>query len=125
MRRRYTHIFFDLDNTLWDFEKNSKYAMLSTFTIFKLHQTNIDFEVFFEVYSKYNHALWDSYRKKEVGKKELIRKRFQNTFDELEIKGIDSEKMNAIYLDEMPKQNYLNDGALEVLNYLKNRQPKN
>jgi len=37
MNNKYTHIFFDLDNTLWDFEKNSRNAMFITFGHFKLN----------------------------------------------------------------------------------------
>ena len=82
MNNKYTHIFFDLDNTLWDFEKNSRNAMFITFGHFKLN-TSVEFNLFFETYTKHNHALWESYRNNEVGKKDLTRLRFQNTFAEL------------------------------------------
>lgn len=123
MNKKYTHIFFDLDNTLWNFEKNSRYALLETFRYFQLDKKN-DFDRFFEVYSKHNHQLWASYRKKEVGKKELIQKRFQNTLIEQKINGVDPLEMNAHYLSVMPKQKILNEGVLEILNYLKAKRYK-
>lgn len=119
MQKKYTHIFFDLDNTLWDFNKNSKLAMHETFNHFIFAEKQIEFERFFEVYERHNHALWESYRKKEVSKKELIRKRFEDTFSELEITGIDPIKMNTFYLDEMPKQKTLYPEVIETLKYLK------
>lgn len=119
MKKKYTHLFFDLDNTLWDFKKNSQIAMLATFKHFKIGVLKIRFEDFFEVYLKHNHALWESYRKKEVGKKELIRRRFEATFLELGIEGIDTNRMNASYLNEMPKQKTLYPGVIETLEYLK------
>jgi len=118
MQKKYTHLFFDLDNTLWDFSKNSKLAMQTTFTHFKLAEKQIDFETFFEVYERHNHALWASYRKKEVVKKELIRRRFEDTFTELEITGIDPNEMNTCYLNEMPNQKALYPGVIETLEYL-------
>jgi putative hydrolase of the HAD superfamily len=124
MMKKYTHIFFDLDNTLWDFEKNSESAMLETFNHFNISELSINFNDFFKSYSKHNHDLWAKYRKKEVGKKELIKSRFQNTFLEVGVKGIEPEKMNDYYLNEMPKQNKLFDGVLETLEYLKGRKYK-
>ena len=94
MSKKYTHIFFDLDNTLWDFERNSRNAMYVVFHHFKLESVTA-FDLFFETYAKHNHALWESYRKKEVVKKDLTRLRFQNTFDELNILGVDADEMNT------------------------------
>lgn len=122
MQKKYTHLFFDLDNTLWDFRKNSKLAMQVTFNHFKLGEKKIDFNLFFEVYEKINHALWASYRKKEVGKKELIRRRFEDTFSELKITGIDPNKINTFYLNEMPNQKTLYPRVLETLGYLKTKR---
>ena len=119
MKKKYTHLFFDLDNTLWDFKTNSFHAMQLTFNGFGLDKTGLDFDRFFEVYSKHNHVLWDKYRKKEVKKKELTRLRFQLTFDELGISNIDPQEMNAFYLNEMPRQTFLVEGAENILKKLK------
>ena len=123
MYKKYTHIFFDLDNTLWDFEKNSRCAMMETFCYFQLDRKN-DFDRFFEIYSKHNHQLWESYRNKEVGKSELVLKRFQDTLIEQKIDGVDPLGMNTHYLSVMPKQKILNEGVLETLDYLKAKRYK-
>lgn len=124
MMKKYTHIFFDLDNTLWDFETNSRFAMRATFEYFNLNVLNIEFNDFFKVYSKHNHVLWAKYRKKELGKKELTRRRFNDTFEELNIEEVDPDIMNAFYLKEMPKQKILKNGVIETLRYLKAKQYK-
>ncbi|HSH20258.1 MAG TPA: YjjG family noncanonical pyrimidine nucleotidase [Draconibacterium sp.] len=121
MNKKYTHIFFDLDNTLWDFDKNSRNAMFIAFCRFKLDLVS-NFDLFFETYTRHNHALWESYRNKEVVKKDLTRLRFENTFKELEITGINADEMNTIYLTEMPGQKELNDGAINILDYLKKKR---
>lgn len=115
-KKKYKHIFFDLDNTLWDFKKNSALAMSATFLHFSIK--NIPFTRFFEIYEKHNHQLWMDYRNKKIAKKELIRLRFQKTFDELAVKGIDPAEMNEHYLHEMPKQKELNEGAAQLLESL-------
>ncbi len=119
---KYKHIFFDLDNTLWDFNQNSVSAMKQTFAHYSIFGQNVDFEYFFELYSRNNKLLWNSYRNKTVTKKELIVKRFQDTFDELKIAGINPEEINNYYLGCMPNQNRLKNGAQEVLSYLKSKR---
>ena len=120
--KKYTHVFFDLDNTLWDFKNNSRLAMKNSFDHFNLGEQNLSFDEFFEVYSKHNHALWDAYRKKEVSKKDLIQRRFKDTFRELGVEGVDSQKINDFYFVEMPKQKTLYPGAIETLQYLKDKR---
>lgn len=96
--------------------------MESTFKNYALYNNGIEFAVFFDVYSRINHNLWSAYRKKEIAKKDLIRQRFQLTFDELQINGIDPEKINAHYLNEMAHQEYLVEGAIDILQYLKSKR---
>ncbi len=120
-KKKYTHIFFDLDNTLWDFRRNAYFAMQLAFKIHINHNSSITFDRFFEVYSHHNKQLWESYREQLVPKKELEWLRFQRTFDELAINDVDANKMNTLYLNEMPRQTALVPGAAEVLNHLKSK----
>lgn len=119
--KKYKHIFFDLDNTLWDFKKNSYYAMLAAFEHFKIARFNLTFDGFFSVYTNHNRLLWEQYRNKSVTKKELTAARFKNTFEDLKISGINPEDMNTYYLQEMPEQKLLTPGAMNILWYLKEK----
>lgn len=121
MNKKYTHIFFDLDNTLWNFELNSRNAMQITFQQFALESAS-EFNRFFACYSRHNKELWENYRNNKVVKKDLTRLRFQNTFNELNISGIDADEMNFYFLKEMPKQKELNEGVMDILNYLKTKR---
>lgn len=98
--------------------------MHETFLKFSLNDFGVDFNTFFEVYTKHNNQLWDQYRKKEVYKNELTRLRFQKTLDDFGITAIDPLEMNDHYLQEMPHQTILVDGALDVLMSLKRRNYK-
>ena len=118
MKKKYTHLFFDLDNTLWDFEQNSQMAMQKTLSHFNLKEKGIGFESFYDSYSTHNKQLWSEYREGNVIKKELKRLRFEQTFKELGITGIDPLEMNLFYLTEMPFQTNLVEGAVELLDYL-------
>lgn len=120
--KKYKHIFFDLDNTLWDFKQNSHRAMQLAFQEFKItEKSQVGFESFFEVYSVHNHLLWKQYRNGNVAKTELIVKRFSNTFEDLNIKGVSPDDINKFYLQAMPGSNVLVNGALDVLLYLKKK----
>lgn len=118
MNRKYTHIFFDLDNTIWDFKSNSKLAMKDTFQYLGLGKQGFAYEEFSDIYEKINTRLWEEYRNKQIGKKDLTRNRFQLTFDSIGIKGVDPLEMNELYLKAMPLQTTLEKGARELIELL-------
>ena len=112
------HIFFDLDHTLWNFEKNSNLAFQ---TIFNKHKLPLDFNLFFASYTHINLNYWKLYRNEKVTKKALRYGRLKDTFDAIKFK-VSDELVNQLsidYITELPNNNYLFDGAVEVLEYLK------
>ncbi len=119
--RKYEHIFFDLDNTLWDFTANSKLALKQTALDFGILNDSFSFEDFFSFYIELNEKLWKEYRNKNFTKAELVKIRFQKTLDNFNVNDVDPLLMNERYLENMPKQNQLVEGAIETLDYLKSR----
>ena len=62
-----THIFFDLDHTLWDTDKNAKESLQEIHQEIKiLENFNVPFELFHSTYQKHNDILWKKYAKHEV-----------------------------------------------------------
>ena len=114
------HIFFDLDHTLWDFEKNSA---LTFDKIFKTHQVKVDLEAFLQVYEPINLKYWKLYRDEEIDKTRLRYGRLKDTFDEISFKGDDDliGRLSIDYIAHLSSFNHLFDGTVELLNYL---QPK-
>ena len=119
--RKYDHLFFDLDHTLWDFDTNSKLAMQQTVSELKLNNQINDFESFFSYYEKINTSLWEAYRNQQIRKPELIKKRFEDTLNHFGILGIDPVAMNDLYLELMPLQVKLFPDVIETLDYLKKK----
>jgi len=115
----YKHLFFDLDNTIWDFNLNSYYALREVYDQCSLPLTAYD--NFFMVYNRHNDRLWELYRNQSISKQELASSRFQLTFDELGITGLDAAEFNHEYLEHMPQQTRLCEGAREVLEVLSRR----
>ena len=111
------HVFFDLDHTLWDFEKNSD---LTFQKIFQKNKLSIDLDSFLEVYRPLNFEFWKLYREEKVTKSELRYGRLKNTFDALNVT-ISDELINIIadqYIEYLADFNHLFDGAIEILEYL-------
>ena len=112
------HVFFDLDHTLWDFEKNSALAIE---TIFKKHSINVDLQLFLSHYIPINIKYWEWYRVDKITQFELRLGRLKETFQLLNYE-IDDEKiifLSEEYIEYLPKFNHLFHGAIEILDYLK------
>lgn len=119
MNNKYEHIFFDLDRTLWDFDKNSQKVLTDIYLHFKLNET-IDSDIqFIEKYQEINESLWKAYANDKLSKDELRWKRFEDTLAYFKIK--DKQLSIAIgdyYIEESPRQKLLFPNAVEVLDYL-------
>jgi putative hydrolase of the HAD superfamily len=114
------HVFFDLDHTLWDFEKNSDLAFQK---VFEKQNITIDLDKFLEVYKPLNLEFWRLYREEKITKSELRYSRLKNTFDAIDFEISDQAiDMIAIeYIDFLPHFNHLFDGTFEILDYLKDK----
>jgi len=113
-----TDVFFDLDHTLWDFEKNSALAFQK---VFDRHKIAINFSDFIEVYEGVNQQYWKLYREEKVTKQELRRGRLSDVFDKFGVRYpvafIDA--MADSYINYLPENNFLFDGTFELLDYLR------
>jgi len=112
------HVFFDLDHTLWDFEKNSALAIE---TIFNKHTINVDLQLFLFHYVPINIKYWEWYRVDKITQLELRLGRLKDTFQLVNYE-IDDDKiifLSEEYIEYLPKFNHLFDGAIEILDYLK------
>jgi putative hydrolase of the HAD superfamily len=114
------HVFFDLDHTLWDFEKNSALAIE---TIFKKHAIDVDLQLFLSYYVPINIKYWEWYRVDKISQFELRLGRLKETFQLVDYE-IDDDKiifLSEEYIEYLPKFNFLFEGAIEILDYLKPR----
>ncbi|NVK53678.1 MAG: noncanonical pyrimidine nucleotidase, YjjG family [Flavobacteriaceae bacterium] len=111
------HIFFDLDHTLWDFEKNSN---LTFQHLFKEYQIQLNLQCFLEVYAPINFNYWKLYREEKVSKSALRYGRLKDAFDALNYRISDDliHQLAVAYIDVLPTNNYLFEGAIELLDYL-------
>lgn len=116
----YNHLFFDLDRTLWDFDNNSRDALLEIIDAMKLAERGVtDADAFISRYKLINEHYWGLYREHKIDKETLRDIRFRKA---LESFGVFDEslasKMAGSYIAISPLKTKLLPGTLEVLAYL-------
>lgn len=112
-----TDVFFDLDHTLWDFDRNS--AM--TFDkIFKLNNIQVDLESFLIHYQEINLNYWKLYRNEKINKEALRFGRLKDTFlaSDCVLEDVLIHKLSEEYITYLTDNNYLFENTIEILNYL-------
>lgn len=115
-----TDVFFDLDHTLWDFDRNSEMAFDR---IFKNNFPEISSQDFTKKYIPINQSCWKLYQNDKITHQELRYNRLKYSFDALNI-SISDEDIHQIandYIEFLTDNNHLFDGAIEVLEYLKTK----
>jgi len=117
---RTKHIFFDLDRTLWDFEKNSQTALELLFDELKLYNHLESFEKFHEVYKTINRDWWNKYRFNKVTKEELRIGRFNDVLKHFQLNNKElANKLANRYVEVSPFQTNLFPNTIETLEELK------
>lgn len=116
----YSHLFFDLDHTLWDFEANARVTLQALYEDLGLLARGVhDFELFYKNYLDHNERLWDRYRKGFVKQDELRVKRMWLSL--LDFKIADdalSRQMSDKFLELLPSRTIVFPYAIEILTYL-------
>jgi putative hydrolase of the HAD superfamily len=113
-----TDVFFDLDHTLWDFEKNSA---LTFEKILKHNEVDVLIADFLDVYIPINLEYWKLYRDEKVTKSELRYQRLKKTFDAIEFSVSDSliNTLSEEYIEHLSSYNHVFPHTFEILDYLK------
>ena len=116
----YKHLFFDLDDTLWDTFHNNKECLRELYADYHFERHYASFEAFYDIYMPHNMRLWEQYRNHEIDRQTLIIERFRHVLRPL---GIEDEKgilqVNHDFLQRTTTKTRLIDGAIELLDYLR------
>tara|TARA_B100000614_G_C14471233_1_gene462604 strand:+ start:365 stop:1084 length:720 start_codon:yes stop_codon:yes gene_type:complete len=114
------HVFFDLDRTLWDFDSNSKNALLEIFEELNLNKIFQTFDRFYNAYVAQNARLWSLYVDGELSKEILRYERFNATLKQFNVDNIEmAKKMGVMYVTISPLQKKLFPGTVACLEELK------
>ncbi len=121
MTKKYEHLFFDLDHTLWDFETNSRETIFQLFDLHHLKKkTKSEKAIFYKKYTAINEGKWTLYRAGKITKEKLRAERWADTFRHFGLDDFDfSQDFENEYLEKCPQCTALFPNALEILAYLK------
>jgi putative hydrolase of the HAD superfamily len=80
--KTYQHLFFDLDHTLWDYDRNVQESLTELHDVYQLVNRGIDSpEKFIESFYNVNFKLWALYDIGKIDKDSLREKRFKLVFE--------------------------------------------
>lgn len=103
---KYKWIFFDADDTLFDFKKSARHAMSETISHFKISPP----DDYYATYKTINAEAWAAFERNEITAQELRFVRFDRF-----LKAIgeyrDPLEMNSYYLFRLSQTDFMIDGA--------------
>jgi len=109
----YKWLLFDVDSTLFDYDKAEKNALQETCCQFDLdYNTKV-----LGVYRKINNKIWSDFEKGKITPKQIKVRRFPMLFEKLNIES-DPKAFNDIFLKNLSEGLHLIEGAEEVLKAL-------
>src|ERR1700744_5023432 len=117
------HLFFDLDHTIWDFDKNAEETLHELYSVYGLKDLGLHSAAeFIETYTRNNHRLWAEYHLGKITKTTLREARFRQTFLDL---GLHPDVIPVGFEDDYvklcPTKTNLFPHAHETLQYLQSK----
>ena len=118
---KYLHLLFDLDHTLWDFERNSSEALHELYLFYDMQRFNtFNSQAFVNTFKEVNTILWEKYDHDEIDREFIRAKRFEMVLSRLGLTAEDiPDDISDIYLSICPTKGNVIADAFEVLDYLK------
>ncbi len=118
-------VWVDLDDTIWDFKRNSWEALGYVYHTAGLERAFADVDTWRNTYQENNHHLWSLYNVGKITKEFLMVERFRKVladagYSEEEALRM-SGKLSDMYLDRLASLKALVPGARQLLDHLKER----
>ena len=110
----YRWILFDLDNTLYDFDTSSSFALQKTFEEFGLNHNAENIAIYQEI----NHQCWTDFENGKMDFETLRNIRFELFLKAIK-KDLNGRSMSDRYLYLLSTTDFKMEGAISLLDYLK------
>lgn len=115
------HIFFDLDHTLWDYDRSAQETLLEIYTNFDMEAKGIREKKFINAFHEVNNKLWQKYNIGKIGREEIKNDRFNEV---LRMVGIDttySKEASEYFINNCSSKPHLMPDTMMALNYLEGK----
>lgn len=118
--KKHIHLFFDLDHTLWDTDRNAEESLRELFDELNLLDKGIPgFDSFHSCYRAHNEKLWGLYAENKVGKDAVRLHRFQHTLHDFNVQDDTiAHTLADAFVERTPHKRHLIPGAIELLTQL-------
>lgn len=112
---KYSVIFWDLDQTLLNFDLSMEHALQAVF-----HKYGLDIDDrIIERYDDINRSYWNKLELGEITKEVVTVGRFRTLFEEFDIHHVQPEEINRVYQEELGSVYFYMDGAMETVQELR------
>ncbi len=117
---RYKAVFFDADDTLFDYPRAERAALTACRREFRLR---VEPAALLDAYRRHNRDLWREFERGETDQVRLRVERFRRAAAELGLKGLPLDRVSAFYLDALSGQPMLLAGALGTVRAMAKTYP--
>jgi 2-haloacid dehalogenase len=120
LAKKYKSVFFDADDTLFDYPLAERTALLACLDEFAV---TAEPEVVIAAYKRHNRAVWQAFERGETDQATLRVERFRRLAAELVLPGLPLDRIGAYYLEALARQSQLLPGALATIQALAEKFP--
>lgn len=111
--KEYRHLFWDLDGTIFDFEKCEYNALERTFSMYEIPFNPKTIKEYISI----NDHLWLLHENGLIGQDQLLVERFEKLFDIFQI-DCSAEEVSKTYQESLTEVVYFEKNALDVIREL-------
>lgn len=121
----YKNLFFDLDHTLWDFNRNSAESIFELYETHRLREAGVpSAAAFSQQFITINRQLWADFDQNRVTHGFIREHRFPMVLTALGVTDpLVSTGLNEAYLSLLPRKPHLMEATRDILDYLHGRYP--
>ncbi|GGZ19220.1 noncanonical pyrimidine nucleotidase, YjjG family protein [Echinicola pacifica] len=118
--RKYQHLFFDLDHTLWDYDRNVQESLSELYELYALAGLGLpSASDFYQGFLFVNMGLWEHYNVGKIDKVTLRKERFRRIFDHLGAGNAEvPQAMEEDFMHRTSTKPHLFPHSKEILIYL-------
>ncbi|ELR69141.1 2-haloalkanoic acid dehalogenase [Fulvivirga imtechensis AK7] len=121
--RNYRVIFFDLDHTLWDYDKNSHETLNDLYHNYQLHTLGgFSFDQFYHRFGEVNSGLWSQYHQGAIDRSVIRNERFGRVLNHFKVSDPElALRISDDYILQCPAKTNLFPYTHDVLRYLSSK----